>query len=56
MEYPIEILKKSESVLMRKISRMKDGKPRNYSVERLNRLREAIKYLQQRYSLVDNKL
>lgn len=49
MEYPIEILKKSESVLMRKISRMKDGKPRNFSVERLHRLRDAIKVLQQRH-------
>jgi hypothetical protein len=49
MEYPIEILKKSESVLMKKISRMKDGKPRNFSVERLHRLRDAIKVLQQRH-------
>jgi hypothetical protein len=48
MEYPIEILKKTESVMMRKISRMKDGKPRNFSVERLHRLREAIRVLQQR--------
>lgn len=45
LEYPIEVLRDTEAVLMRRISRMRDGKPRTAAQERLNSLREAIRQL-----------
>lgn len=45
LEYPIEVLRDTEAVLMKRISRMKDGKPRTAAQERLNALRDAIRLL-----------
>jgi hypothetical protein len=45
MEYPIEVLEKSESVLMQRIRRMKDGEPKWAASERLRGVREAIKMI-----------
>ena len=45
MEYPIEVLEKSESVLMQRIRRMKDGEPKYAASERLRGIREAIKII-----------
>ncbi len=45
MEYPIEVLEKSESVLMQRIRRMKDGEPKWAASERLRGVREAIKII-----------
>ena len=45
MEYPIEVLEKSESVLMQRIRRMKDGEPKYAASERLRGVREAIKII-----------
>lgn len=45
MEYPIEVLEKSESVLMQRIRRMKDGEPKWAASEKLRGVREAIKII-----------
>lgn len=45
MEYPIEVLEKSESVLMQRIRRMRDGEPKWAASERLRGVREAIKII-----------
>ena len=45
MEYPIEVLEKSESVLMQRIRRMKDGEHKWAASERLRGVREAIKII-----------
>lgn len=45
LDYPIQVLRDTESVLMKRISRMKDGKPKTSAQDRLNRLRDAIKVL-----------
>ena len=45
MEYPLEVLTKSESVLMQRIRRMKDGEPKYAASERLRGVREAIKII-----------
>lgn len=45
MEYPLEVLTKSESVLMQRIRRMKDGEPKYAASERLRGIREAIKII-----------
>ena len=47
MKEAIEILRHSESVLVKKIKGMKDGKPKYAAAEKLNELRDAIKVLQQ---------
>lgn len=47
MEHPIEVLLQSEAVLMKRISRMKTGKPRTEALERLHQIKDAIKLLQQ---------
>lgn len=45
LDYPIQVLRDTEAVLMKRISRMKDGKPRTAAQDRLNRLRDAIRVL-----------
>jgi hypothetical protein len=45
MEYPLEVLTKSESVLMQRIRRMKDGEPKYAASDRLRGIREAIKII-----------
>lgn len=45
LEHPIDILIKSESVLYKRISRMRTGKPRTFALERLNQIKESIKIL-----------
>ncbi len=45
MQYPLEVLTKSESVLMQRIRRMKDGEPKYAASERLRGVREAIKII-----------
>ncbi len=54
MEHPIDILIKSEAVLMKRISRMKTGKPRSEAQQRLGQIREAIKLLIHTKQRVDN--
>lgn len=54
MEHPIDILLKSESVLMKRISRMKTGKPRSEAQQRLAQIREAIKLLIYKKQRVDD--
>ena len=53
MEHPIDILIKSEAVLMKRISRMKTGKPRSEAQQRLAQIREAIKLLVYKKQRVD---
>lgn len=45
MEEAIKVLQHAESVLMKKIRAMKDGKPKYAASERLNELRMAIHIL-----------
>ena len=45
MQEAIEILRHSESVLVKKIKAMKDGKPKYAASAKLNELRDAIKVL-----------
>lgn len=45
LDYPIQVLRDTEAVLMKRIGRMKDGKPRTAAQDRLNRLRDAIRVL-----------
>jgi len=47
MDEAIKILKHAESVLMKKIRAMKDGKPKYAASEKLSELRDAIKILKQ---------
>ena len=46
MQEAIEILRHSESVLVKKIKGMKDGKPKYAASDKVTELREAIKALQ----------
>lgn len=45
IDHPIEVLLKTEAVLMKRISRMQTGKPRTEAQERLNQVKTAIKVL-----------
>ena len=45
MEYAIEVLRHAESVLVKKLKAMKDGKPKYAASERLNELRMALHIL-----------
>ena len=45
MQEAIDILRHSESVLVKKIKGMKDGKPKYAAGDRLNEIRDAIKLL-----------
>jgi hypothetical protein len=45
MQEAITILKHSESVLMKRIKAMKDGKPKYAASERLKKIRQAISIL-----------
>lgn len=47
MQEAIDILRHSETVLVKKIKGMKDGKPKYAAAEKLNELRDAIKVLQE---------
>jgi hypothetical protein len=47
MQEAIEILRHSETVLVKKIKAMKDGKPKYAASDKLNELRDAIKVLQE---------
>jgi hypothetical protein len=47
MQEAIDILRHSETVLVKKIKAMKDGKPKYAASDKLNELREAIKALQE---------
>ena len=46
MQEAIDILRHSETVLVKKIKGMKDGKPKYAAADKLNEIREAIKILQ----------
>lgn len=46
MQEAIDILRHSETVLVKKIKGMKDGKPKYAASEKLNEIRDAIKILQ----------
>ena len=46
MQEAIDILRHSETVLVKKIKAMKDGKPKYAASDKLNELRDAIKALQ----------
>ena len=47
MDEAIKILKHAESVVMKKIRAMKDGKPKYAANTKLNEIRDAIKILKQ---------
>jgi len=51
MELAISKLKDAEVVLMNKIKRMKDGKPKYKAEQELNELRYAIQHLKQASSI-----
>lgn len=42
MEYAIEVLRHAESVLVKKLKGMKDGKPKYAAGDKINQLRDAI--------------
>jgi len=46
MQEAIDILRHSETVLVKKIKGMKDGKPKYAAADKLNEIRDAIKILQ----------
>jgi hypothetical protein len=46
MQEAIDILRHSETVLVKKIKAMKDGKPKYAASAKVNELRDAIKVLQ----------
>ena len=46
MEEAIKVLRHAESVLVKKIKAMKDGKPKYAAADKLNELREGIKAIQ----------
>jgi hypothetical protein len=54
MEYVLEILKHSESVLSKKIKGLKDGKPKWAANEQMVELRTAIKILET-YGSIDEQ-
>lgn len=43
MEHAIEVLEKAESVLMKRIKKMRDGSPKWAAVSRLEEIRTALK-------------
>jgi len=45
MREAIEVLEKAESVLMKRIRAMRDGKPKYAASERLNEIRAALKLI-----------
>ncbi len=51
MELAISKLKDAEVVLMNKIKRMKDGKPKYRAEQELNELRHAIQHLKEASSI-----
>ena len=46
MEEAIKVLRHAESVLVKKIKAMKDGKPKYAAADKLEELREGIKAIQ----------
>ena len=47
MEYAIEVLRHAESVLVKKLKGMKDGKPKYATSNKINELRDAISVIEQ---------
>ena len=45
MKEAIEVLEKAESVLMKRIRAMRDGKPKWAAADRLKEIREALKLI-----------
>ena len=56
MEYAIQKLKKDETVLMKKIRSLQDGKPKWAASAQLNELRSAIKLLERYNSITENEI
>jgi len=42
LEYPLEVLQHAESVLMKRIREMRDGKPKDVAKDKLYQIRDAI--------------
>lgn len=53
MEYAIEVLRHAESVLVKKIKGMKDGKPKYAASHKVNELRNAIDLISHYESAID---
>jgi len=56
MEYAIQKLKKDETVLMKKIRSLQDGKPKWAASAQLDELRSAIKLLERYNSITENEI
>ena len=53
MEYAIEVLRHAESVLVKKLKGMKDGKPKYAASAKISELRDAISLIEQYESGLD---
>ena len=53
MEYAIEVLRHAESVLVKKLKAMKDGKPKYAASNKISELRDAISLIEQYESGLD---
>lgn len=53
MEYAIEVLRHAESVLVKKLKGMKDGKPKYAASNKINELRNAIDLINNYESAMD---
>lgn len=56
MEFAIQKLKEDETVLMKKIKSLKDGKPKWAASRQLDELRMAIKLLERYDSIIESEV
>jgi hypothetical protein len=55
LEHALEVLQHSESVLMKRIREMRDGKPKDVAKDKLYQIREAIGLIKE-YGIVSEQV
>jgi hypothetical protein len=55
LEHPLEVLQHAESVLMKRIREMRDGKPKDVAKDKLYQIRDAIALVKE-YGVVSEEV
>jgi hypothetical protein len=55
LEHALEVLQHAESVLMKRIREMRDGKPKDFAKDKLYQIREAIGLIKE-YGVVSEQV
>jgi len=55
LEHPLEVLQHAESVMMKRIREMRDGKPKDVAKDKLYQIRDAIALVKE-YGIVSEQV